>query len=429
MVVLLVRPALHEEESIRVAQAAATGGAGVPVPDRGKMRIVRTPSGRRTHPPEGTAPDRRATEDSERELLETAARSALAEGAAVTRECRQDPEAWRSLWRTASALDWPGLLVPLSLGGSGASIHALLVVLEEVGAGLAPLPLLSTAGQAVPHLMAAGTAVADQVIADVTAEGADAAVCTVAPMTLLDHPSPDGVVCCPSVPDAPRADWLLLLVDGAVLPVRAGSPGVHIGPDAGSDPSAPAALVQVARSALQPHPPVDPAVLRLAAAMARTATAAELLGVARAAGCAAVSHATQRRQFGQAIGAFQSVKHALADAFVRLARARALMDLAADALDRTAGSGACRDRNGASPYRAAGADDEAVGLSLLAAAAASETAVAAARLNIRLHGAMGLTDEHDAHLALRRARALARRVGPTGPAYGAAAALIREVAP
>jgi hypothetical protein len=117
------------------------------------------------------------------------------------------------------------------------------------------------------------------------------------------------------------------------------------------------------------------------------ACAAQLLGAGRALLEASVRHAGQRAQFGRPIGAFQAVKHHLADVAIGLEFAGPLLDAAAAALDGN-GCHAARDVSAAK-------------------VACTDAARRAARAALQVHGAIGYTEEHDLHLWLLKVRALA----------------------
>ncbi|MQT00170.1 acyl-CoA dehydrogenase family protein, partial [Streptomyces jumonjinensis] len=114
--------------------------------------------------------------------------------------------------------------------------------------------------------------------------------------------------------------------------------------------------------------------------LARLLTAAQALGVGSALLERTVAYAKQRVQFGVPIGAFQSVKHRLADTLIRIEFARPLVYGAAVTLD---------------PVDIAAAK-----------VAAGEAGYAAARTALQLHGAIGYTEELDLSLWLRKARPL-----------------------
>jgi alkylation response protein AidB-like acyl-CoA dehydrogenase len=103
------------------------------------------------------------------------------------------------------------------------------------------------------------------------------------------------------------------------------------------------------------------------------------------------AYAKEREQFGVAIGTFQAVKHLLADALVRVEFARPAVYRAAHSV-------------------AVGAPNRSRDVSM-AKAMASDAAIGSARASLQVHGAIGYTQEHDLHLWLRRARALANAWG------------------
>ncbi|MGW1075897.1 acyl-CoA dehydrogenase family protein [Streptomyces sp. NPDC002537] len=123
-----------------------------------------------------------------------------------------------------------------------------------------------------------------------------------------------------------------------------------------------------------------------AADLAAFAVAAQALGVGYALLERTVAHARRRTQFGSPIGAFQAVKHRLADTLVGLEFAGPLVYGAAVAL-------------------AAGAPDAPAGVAA-AKASACDAAYAAARTALQLHGAIGYTAEYDLSLWFGKARAL-----------------------
>jgi alkylation response protein AidB-like acyl-CoA dehydrogenase len=98
-----------------------------------------------------------------------------------------------------------------------------------------------------------------------------------------------------------------------------------------------------------------------------------------------VAYVKERRQFARVVGSFQAVKHRLADLYVTVVQARAVARYAADCL-------------------AAGSPDTPVAIAL-AKATCSDVALKAAQETIQLHGGIGFTWEHPAHLYLKRAKA------------------------
>lgn len=139
---------------------------------------------------------------------------------------------------------------------------------------------------------------------------------------------------------------------------------------------------------------------------ARVAVAADLVGTAAGALDHAVRHALDREQFGRPIGAFQAVKHRLANVYLAVERARSLTAAAALTVADPA----------ADPV-------ESRVLPLLAKAAATEAALSATDAFVQILGAMGVTFEADAHLYFRRARQTAPFLGTPDECYRHAATL------
>ena len=125
---------------------------------------------------------------------------------------------------------------------------------------------------------------------------------------------------------------------------------------------------------------------------AAVAVAAEAVGGAQRCLDAAVAHARARVQFGRPIGSFQAVQHKLADVLVAVEAARSVAAAAAAALD--------------DPER-----DDAPLLASTAKAYCAEAFVRAAAESIQVHGAVGFTWDHDAHLYFKRARSAALLLG------------------
>lgn len=175
------------------------------------------------------------------------------------------------------------------------------------------------------------------------------------------------------VPDAVGAD-VLIVDDGDGLLLAE----CDVEPVGRYDPSRPLGSVKV-RSG-QPIPG-DP---EFAWNAAQTLLAAEALGAAEAALELAVAHAKQRMAFGRAIGSFQAIKHQLTDSLRLNENTRSLLYFAAHAAESEPGQ---------------------FGLAANAARFAADTAIdLASRRCIAVHGGLGATWEHDAHLYFRRAQ-------------------------
>lgn len=315
----------------------------------------------------------------------------------AARQVSDDPERWRSLWKTFVDLGWTEL-AGYDADGEFGPVE-LAVVLEECGAALAPVPLLSGVGLAAGVLRAAGPQV-DQVLNEI----ASGVVATLAvhspgarmpgvPMTLRDGRMRGRAV---AVPNAARAELIVTLAqsadDGLVAGVARAGDGVTVATCESTDPAQPVADVEIDAAAVAVAS-VESVESALAAPL--VAIAADLLGAASAALQRSVEHAKTRRQFGGPIGAFQGVKHALADNYVSLERARSLTYAAASGLGRP------------------GAWTRAA----LAKAAAADAVSACARTMVQVHGALGQTWEHDAHLYVRHAWQGATLLGDSRALY------------
>lgn len=286
-----------------------------------------------------------------------------------------DNEAGWSLerWRRLAELGVLGMTADADSGGLGLTEVDLVLLLEEAGRAALPEPFAETAAVAVPLLREGG--LTDWL--DRVASG-DAIV-----VVGLSHTS--------VVPDVPSADLLLLQAGETLFAVEPAE--VEAVRQESVDGSRRLFAVRWSREAATPLLTGDAARSALAAAFDRgtLATAAELVGVGDRLTELAADYARQRVQFGRPIGAFQAVKHLLADSLLRVAYARpvvyrAAASMAHDAQTRT------RDVS-------------------MAKVMATRAARQAAKAALQIHGAIGYTWEHDLHLWLMRAHALERAWG------------------
>ncbi|OBF08226.1 acyl-CoA dehydrogenase [Mycobacterium sp. ACS4054] len=313
------------------------------------------------------------------------------------RQAMTDLERWRTLWKTVVDLGWTELAAP---GAGDYGPVELAVVLEECGAAIAPIPLLSSVGLAAGALRGAGLdAVLDDIAGGVVATLAvhsRGSRLPGAPMTLRGGRLRGRAV---AVPNLSRSELLVTLAhsdDGTVVAVARCGAGVTVVAGESTDPAQPLADVEVDAEPLATAP-VD---IEKALTAPMVAAAADLVGTASAALHRAVEHAKTRRQFGTPIGAFQGIKHALADNYVGLERARSLTYAAAARLGDPA-------THPADAWTAAA----------LAKAAAGDAAGNCARTAVQVHGALGQTWEHDAHLYVRHAWQAAAMLGDSRALY------------
>jgi 3-oxochol-4-en-24-oyl-CoA dehydrogenase len=284
-----------------------------------------------------------------------------------------------SYWAELADLGWLGLNVPERLGGQGYSLLETAVVLERLAMHVAPGPLL-------PTLIAA----------TVLAECGDKAVQAAHLPDLVDGSRLGAVVVRGSngAADKPvhvyggAAADLLLLPYGQhdLLLVNSDDVGIDITPAPQDlDLMRRSVIVEGAAELVGEESQIVRGGQVLARRVAWILAAVEAAGGAQ--GCLemATSYAKQRAQFGRPIGTFQAVKHILANTLVEV-------ELSVAAAWDAAGCAATGDE------------------AMLAAAVGAEVALPAylraAERNIQVHGGIGYTWEHDAHLHLRRAAAL-----------------------
>lgn len=320
----------------------------------------------------------------------------------AARQALTDPDRWRALWKTVIGLGWT------ELAGSAADdsfgVAELAVVAEACGAAIAPIPLLASVGLAGGALRAAGPEL-DWARADIAAGAVAALAVHPAGQRLPGVPMMlrSGRLCgrAVAVGWASHAELIVTLADsgdGVLLAVARNGDGVVIAPADCTDPAHPVADVEIDTVPVA----VAPVAVESALATPLVAAAGDLVGVAEAALTRSVEHAKVRRQFDKPIGAFQGIKHALADNYVALERARSLTYAAAARLDEDAGSPA-------DGWTAAA----------LAKAAAGDAATACARTAVQVHGAIAQTWEHDIHLLLRHAWQTAATLGDSRALYDA----------
>ncbi|WP_113699242.1 acyl-CoA dehydrogenase family protein [Nonomuraea lactucae] len=317
--------------------------------------------------------------------------AALYDGAPV------DAGLWRGL---AHELGLAGLLVSEELGGAGASAREVAVVLEELGRTVAPVPFLTSSVIATQVLQESGSDLVQGV-----ASGQDRVALVVPWSTAPGSDLPplsvvEGALCgqVRSVAGVLDADLLLVPVPGDagvdLYAVRASE--VDARPVVSLDMSRPLADVDLTGAhgtVIASGPPGAIAVQR-GLLWGAGLLASEQLGVARWCFDTTLAYVKERRQFGRAVGGFQALKHRLADLFVQVEGAAAAARYAAGVL-------------------ADDADDVEVAVAV-AQAHCSEIAVHVAEEAIQLHGGIGMTWEHPAHLYLKRAKACQIALGTAG---------------
>ena len=288
-----------------------------------------------------------------------------------------DTEELPAYWNQVGEVGWLGLHLPEEHGGSGFGLPELVVVAEEFGRAVAPGPFVPTV-IASAALAATGSEGQQSKWLPGLADGSIVgSIALSGDVTVTDGKASGSAG---AVLSGHLANVLLVGVgdDVAVIDCRNG--GVTTKVPSNLDPArrsakvkldaAPAELIEGGRAALTD--------------LARLILAAEATGVARECTISASEYAKVREQFGRPIAMFQAVKHHCANMLVDTELATALVWDAA---------------------RAHGGD-QASYTAALAATHAIPAAAQNAQLNIQVHGGIGFTWEHDAHLYLRRAAAI-----------------------
>lgn len=347
-------------------------------------------------------PDQRALRDAVRDLL--------------TRHSGDDRAAWPRLCREIGVA---GLAIPVRYGGADAGPVETHIVMEELGRRLTPAPMLGSAVLAAQAVLATGDDAACRRLLPALAAGTTtAALAWTGP---AGHWNPAEVACRASaeafpadpaqaaprasaeasltgeahfVLDGAGADILLVAAkcpDGiALFEVDPGRPGVVRTPVVTMDQTR--RLATVGLAAAPGHRLGSRLNLARVRDLACIALSAEQIGAARQALDLTVAYTKVREQFGRVIGSFQGLQHRLADLHVLIESARSVSYAAAEA-----------------------AADGAPDLDLRAAAArasCTEALTRAAAEMIQMHGAIGITWEHDAHRYFKRAHGDAHLLGP-----------------
>src|SRR5215469_10477851 len=299
--------------------------------------------------------------------------------ALLTAEAEELP----SFWSDLGGLGWLGLHLPEEYGGSGFGLPELVIVAEEFGRSVAPGPFVPTviASAALAAFAPAETRSAWLPgLADGSVIGAFALSGDVTVSAGIASGEAGTVL------SGHLADVLLVGVgeDVAVIDCRGG--GVTTKVPANLDPARRAARVTLDGAAAV----VVPGGRAQLVDLARLVLAAEATGVARECTQSASAYAKVREQFGRPIAMFQAVKHHCANMLVETELATAAVWDAARAAGAPGSGG-----------------DQVTFTAAMAATLALAAADLCAQLNIQVHGGIGFTWEHDAHLYLRRATAIA----------------------
>jgi alkylation response protein AidB-like acyl-CoA dehydrogenase len=326
------------------------------------------------------------------------------------RDGKDDNGFSRPLWKEMSELGWAGILVPEEYGGSGLGLAELGVVLEECGRHLSPYPLLSTGVLGVSALLAGGSesqrkdvlpgvcegdtllALASQEsdrfqpyqVATRAEQSGDGYRLTGEKKFVLDgHVANQLIVVARTAGEAGDRDGLTLFL------VDSGAAGLEIQRTQMVD-SRNAAQVRLAGVEARG----DQVLGEVGAAAdildsihdcAYAALSAELLGISLEVFERTVEYLKTREQFGVLIGSFQGLKHRAADMFCELELAKSIVLDSLRAIDE--------------------GRPDAGRLASAAKARTSDTASLVTREGVQMHGGIGMTDEEEIGLFLKRAKA------------------------
>lgn len=345
------------------------------------------------------------TED--QDLIRTTARQFLTEriGLERVRDLMMSDEGFdRGLWKEMADLGWPGLAIAEDYGGAGLGPVEMSVLLEEMGRFVTPGPFFASAVLATTAIQQAADEESQARLLPELASGETIA-------TLAVYEEPRGWEMLPSSTSAEKVDdgWRLTGVKQAVLDghladlllvvadtgdgvglfgVDANATGVGISQETTLDATRRQATVTLDGVDIEGTSRLDgantSAALKRTLSMATAALAAEQVGGAQRCMEMSVDYAKSRYQFGRPIGSYQAIKHRCANMLMKVEHAKSTAYHAA---------------------RVTHDEDELAVAAPLAGSVCSEAYVWVAGENIQVHGGIGFTWEHDAHLYLKRAKA------------------------
>ena len=361
----------------------------------------------------------------DQKLIQDTARSFLAEEGSVAKQLRH----WRDsgcsdgfgtgLWKQFAELGLTGICIPESTGGAGMGATEAGLVLEEIGRNLTPSPFLTTAVAAVRALE--GSAQAERWFPGILAGETVAALAIdegkqhhPAGVALEARRSGNGFALSGAkqfVVHGASADVVLVAARTAGSPgetqgitlfaVEKGATGLEVENVALADASKAARLtfdnVQLDADAVVGEVDAGWTPLSRALGAGRAGAAAELVGVAAGASDMTFDYLKQRKQFGKLIGEFQALQHRAAHLYGEIEIARAAALKAAELLDA--------------------GDPRAELMVSVAKAKAGRSAALAVQEGVQMHGGIGMTDEHDIGLYMKREAVLAELFG--GPRFHA----------
>ena len=325
-----------------------------------------------------------------------------------------------ALWKQFAELGLTGLAIPEAQGGLGLGAVEAGLVLEEIGRNLTPSPFLTTAVAAVHALD--GSAQAERWFPAILAGDTIAALAIdegrshdPAGIALRAEKAGNGFTLSGTkqfVVHGASADLILIAARTAGAPserdgitlfaIERDAAGLEIENVVLADASHAArlTLANVAVDGDAVVGEVDGGWVPLTRALSagRAGAAAELVGVAAGASALTFDYLRQRKQFGRLIGEYQALQHRAAHLYGEIEIARATAMKAAELLD--AGS------------------ERAELMVAVAKAKAARTAALAVQEGVQMHGGIGMTDEYDIGLYMKREIVLGELFG--GPRFHAA---------
>jgi alkylation response protein AidB-like acyl-CoA dehydrogenase len=355
----------------------------------------------------------------DQKMLQETAASFLADAGGPAKQLRPLRESGcgdgfgHALWKQFGELGLAGICVPESHGGMGLGATEAALVLEEIGRNLTPSPFVTTAVVAARALEATAHGerwypqilTGDAVLALAVDEGARHAP---EQTTLTAERRGNGFVLSGAkqfVVHGYSADMVITAArtagsagerDGITLfAVPKDTAGLTVENVALADSSRAARLtfegVELDADAVIGEVDGGWEPLSRALNAGRAGAAAELVGVAAGSSAMTLDYLRQRKQFGKAIGEFQALQHRAAHLYAEIEIARAATLKAAQLLD----SG----------------DDRAELFASVAKAKAAAVASLAVREGVQMHGGIGMTDEHDVGLYMKRAAVVSELFG------------------
>jgi alkylation response protein AidB-like acyl-CoA dehydrogenase len=320
----------------------------------------------------------------------------------------------RGVWeQMAHQLGLQGLAIPEEYGGSGFGYVELIVVLEEMGAALLCAPYFATVGLGANALLSSGDEAAKKDLLPGIASGETIATLALTEdsgrwdldaITLAAAPAGDGWKLDGHkmfVIDGHNADLVLVAARTAkgvsLFAVESDTKGLTSTALATMDQTRKQARLEFASTPARLVGEEGGAAAGLSRTLdlAAVALAAEQVGGAQRCLDMSVEYAKTRIQFGRPIGSFQAIKHKCADMLLEVESAKSAAYYAG--------------------WAAAEDSDELPVVASLAKSYCSEAYFHAAAENIQIHGGIGFTWEHDAHLYFKRAKSSELMLGD--PSY------------